>query len=268
MSFVALVIHLKPVSIGLAPSWDELWGTTGEARLRELRAAVSASSGTSQTIMEGCAPPAALTPTLLLDEQHQLSLRATALEEAGLLCVPPLLDALTVHSPLQIGTRRYSVEAADLSHSAWSGLSTWADFLAPPYGQTIKLHLGSPLVLLPDAGVTGERSFHFPFPRPLFAELARRWQELGGPPLPVGDHDLLPLLSDGGIVLADYRLRLTQVLLGGRVQFGFRGWICYECRTSASAVRATLAALSRFAFFAGVGAFTECGMGATRIAMG
>ncbi len=69
-------------------------------------------------------------------------------------------------------------------------------------------------------------------------------------------------------MLADYRLRLSQVLLGGRVQFGFRGWICYECRRPASAVRATLAALARFAFFAGVGAFTEFGMGATRIAIG
>ncbi len=267
MSFVALLIHLKPVSTRLAPSWDEVWGT-GEAMLRELRAAVSAPDGTDHTIQAGCAQPVPLTPTLLLDEHHRLHLRVTALEEAGLLSVPPLLDALTVHAPLQIGTRQYSVEAADLSHSAWAGLSTWADFLAPPFGQTIKLHLGTPLVLLPDAGAAGEQSFHFPSPRPLFAELARRWQELGGPPLPVGSRDLLPLLEDGSIVLADYRLRLSQVLLDGRLQFGFRGWICYEYRRSASAARATLAALSRFAFFAGVGAFTEFGMGATRTAIG
>src|SRR6266567_2395002 len=161
MSFVALLIHLKPLSTGLVPSWDEVWGT-GETRLRELRAAVSALSGTSHTIQEDYAPPAPLTPTLLLDEQHRLSLRVTVLEEAGLLSVPLLLDAFTVHAPLQIGTRQYSIEAADLSHSAWAGLSTWADFLAPPYGQSIKLHLGTPLVLLPDAGAAGEQSFHFP----------------------------------------------------------------------------------------------------------
>ncbi len=268
MSFVALLIHLKPVSTGLVSSWDEVWGK-GETMLRELRAAVSVSSGTYQTIQEGCAQPAPpLIPTLLLDEHHRLSLRITVLGESGLPSVASLLDTLTVYPLLRLGNRRYMAEAADLSHSAWAGLSTWADFLAPPYGQTIKLHLGTPLVLLPDAGASGEQSFHFPFPRPLFAELARRWQELGGPPLPVGSRDLLPLLSDGGIVLADYRLRLSQVLLGGRVQFGFRGWICYECRRSASAARATLAALARFAFFAGVGAFTEFGMGATRIAIG
>ncbi|SRR6266487_503890 len=264
MSFVALLIHLKPVSTGLASSWDEVW-SAGETMLRELRAAVSASSRTYQTIQEGCAQPAPLTPTLLLDEHHQLSLRVTVLGESGLPSVASLLDTLTAYPLLRLGNRRYMAEAADLSHSAWAGLSTWADFLAPPYGQTIKLHLGTPLVLLPDAGAAGEQSFHFPFPRPLFAELARRWQELGGPPLPVGSRDLLPLLEDGGIVLADYRLRLSQVLLDGRVQSGFRGWICYECRRSASA---TLAALSRFAFFAGVGAFTEFGMGATRIAIG
>ncbi len=267
MSFVALLIHLKPVSTGLAPSWDEVWGT-GEAMLRELRSAVSASSGTSHAIQEGCAQPAPLTPTLLLDEHHQLSLRVTVLGESGLPSVASLLDTLTAYPLLRLGNRRYMAEAADLSHSAWAGLSTWADFLAPPYGQTIKLHLGTPLVLLPGAGAAGEQSFHFPFPRPLFAELARRWQELGGPPLPVGSRDLLPLLEDGGIVLADYRLRLSQVLLDGRVQSGFRGWICYECRRSASAARATLAALSRFAFFAGVGAFAEFGMGATRITIG
>ena len=183
--------------------------------LRELRAAVSASSGTDHTIQEGCAPPAPLTPTLLLDEHHRLSLRVTVLGEPGLPSVASLLDTLAASPLLRLGNRRYMAEVADLSHSAWAGLSTWADFLAPPYGQTIKLRLGTPLVLLPDAGAAGEQNCHFPFPRPLFAELARRWQELGGPPLPVGPRDLLPLLSDGGIVLADYRLRLSQVLLDG-----------------------------------------------------
>src|SRR6266567_2194711 len=267
MSFVALLIHLKPISTGLAPSWDEVW-ETGEARLRALRASVFASSGMYHSVQEDCAQPAPLTPTLLLDEDHRLYLRITVLGESGLPSVTSLLDTLASYPLLRLGSRRYMAEAADLSHSAWAGLSTWADFLAPPYGQTIKLHLGTPLVLLPDAGAAGEQSFHFPFPRPLFAELARRWQELDGPPLPLGSRDFLPQLSDGGIVLADYRLHLSQVLLDGRVQFGFRGWICYECRRSTSPARATLAALSRFAFFAGVGAFTELGMGATRIAIG
>lgn len=267
MSFVALVIHLKSVSTGSAPSWDEVWGT-GETILRELRAAVSASSGTYHTAQEGCAPPAPLTPTLLLDEHHRLFLRVTVLGESGLPSVASLLDTLAAYPLLRLGNRQYMAEAADLSRSAWAGLATWADFLAPPNGQTIKLYLGSPLVLPPVAGAAGEQSFHFPFPRPLFAELVQRWQELGGPPLPIGSCDLQPLLSDGGIVLADYRLRLSQVPLDGRVQFGFRGWVCYECRRSASAARATLAALARFAFFAGVGAFTEFGMGATRIAIG
>src|SRR5260221_9908540 len=97
MSFVALLIHLKPVSTGLASSWDEVWGT-GEAMLRELRAAVSASSGTSQTIQEVCAQPAPpLTPTLLLDEHHRLYLRVTALGESGLPSVASLLDTLAAY---------------------------------------------------------------------------------------------------------------------------------------------------------------------------
>src|SRR5437762_12247729 len=96
MSFVALVIHLKSISTGPTSSWDEVW-RAGETILRELRAVVSASSGTHHTIREGCAQPAPLTPTLLLDEHHRLSLRVTVLEESGLSSVASLLDTLAAY---------------------------------------------------------------------------------------------------------------------------------------------------------------------------
>jgi CRISPR/Cas system endoribonuclease Cas6 (RAMP superfamily) len=48
---------------------------------------------------------------------------------------------------------------------------------------------------------------------------------------------------------------------------GLLGRIYYRCR-KASAAYTTLVALTRFAFFAGVGAFTEVGMGTTRITIG
>src|SRR5258708_2997233 len=102
MSFFALFIHLKPVSTPLSPSWDEVWGT-GETILRDLRAAVSASSGTYHTIQEGCAQPALLTPTLLLDEDHRLSLRVTILGESGLPSVASLLDTLAAYPLLRLG---------------------------------------------------------------------------------------------------------------------------------------------------------------------
>ncbi len=147
----------------------------------------------------------------------------------------------------------------------WAGLATWADFLAPVGGRTIRLHLGTPLVLSSDEGAPERRVSHFPSPHPIFAELARRWDTLSGPPLPVGSHALSSLLEDGSVVVADHRLHSVPVLLDGRAQLGLLGWVCYECRTQVPAARAALAALSRFAFFAGVGSATSLGMGATRV---
>jgi CRISPR-associated endoribonuclease Cas6 len=211
----------------------------------------------------GDANPTLYRLSLLEGSVIRPSLRITTLSERGSLSIPFFLDTLTTEANIRIGTRRYRVSEALLSHSPWAGLSSWADFLAPPYGQTVRLHLGSPLVLPKEADTAS--GYHFPVPCQIFAELARRWQELGGPPLPIKTSDLFPWLLDGSIVLANYRLHGCQVLLDGHLQLGFRGWISYQCRSSVEAARVLLTALSRFAFFAGVETGTERGMGTTRV---
>jgi CRISPR-associated endoribonuclease Cas6 len=264
MSFVALVIHLQPAPGARACS-EEVEGAGDAPTLQAVQVALSVSGGKPHSFQERGEEPTPFTLALLPGESRRVSLRVTVLGEAGCASIPPLLDALAAHPPLQIGKQLYTVEAVDLSRSAWAGLATWADFLAPPDARTIRLHLGTPLVLSSGESTPEGRGYHFPSPRPIFAELAQRWDGLSGPPLPVGSLALSPLLEDGSIVVADHRLRSTHVLLDGRTQLGLVGRVCYECRTQAPATRATLVALARFAFFAGVGGATSLGMGAARV---
>src|SRR5262249_47299815 len=158
---------------------------------------------------------------------------------------------VTEHPSFHLGKRWYTCDSTNLSHSVWAGLSTWADFLTPPYGHTIRFHLGTPLVLTKETA-------HFPSPRLLIRRLVHRWHMLGGPPLPT---DIEPLLDNGSIVIADYRLIARRMHLGEQDQLGFRGWISYECLTKHVDAQAALTALARFAFFAGIGDLTQFGMG-------
>lgn len=265
MSFVALLLHLSesiPASASQADRWE------GESGLSELQAALSRSSCLVREILqENTESPDRIRLAALLDERHRLCLRVTVLGENELASLPRLLDALSRASPWSVGTRQYGIEAVDVSCSPWTGLSTWADFLTPASGQVLRLHLGTPLVLPRDPWAPHGNRFHFPAPLALFADLAKLWQALGGPPLPVGCDALLPMLEDGTIAIADHRLFSSHVCLFGHVHMGILGRICYRCR-KASTAYTTLVALSRFAFFAGMGAFTEVGMGTTRITIG
>ncbi len=160
---------------------------------------------------------------------------------------------------------RWVVEVADLAHSCWAGTSAWADFLGKPTGHTLKFHLGTPLVVPSLREASGHRDFYFPQPLPVFAELERRWRDLGGPPLP---SNMLSLCEKGGCVVADYRLRSSPIALPERDCPGFLGWVAYECRSESTDCVAALTTLARFAFFSGVGHYTSCGMGATRVTIG
>lgn len=264
MTFVALLFHLTPLSPTPAPTSVEGWVATESeiAALHEClfagtRACFSRKARREQSALPLC--------WLLAEENDHLQLRIATQDEEELPFLSTLLDALTAPAPFQFGSQRYRVQVVDPSRSAWAGFSTWADFLAPPYGATIRLRLGTPLVL--PKPTEGTRC-HFPAPRVLFADLARRWQECGGPSCPLDFRALLPLLEDGSIVLADYDLHATPIVLDHAVQLGFLGWISYHCRTRTPTVQTTLAALARFAFFAGIGALTERGMGAVQVTIG
>ena len=191
-------------------------------------------------------------------------LRVTALADEGLLCLGPLLQALATRPALLWGQRRWAVEAADTGRSPWAATNSWEDLLGQPAGRLLSFHLGTPLVMPSSAEAAGQPTSPFPHPLPVFAELARRWRDLGGPALSA---DALVACERGGCVVADYRLRSCQVALPERRQSGLLGWVTYECRSAPPQAVAALNALARFAFFAGVGRDTSCGMGATRVAI-
>jgi CRISPR-associated endoribonuclease Cas6 len=267
MSFVALLLVLRDLDVTLAQRETTKRQTAGtEPHARSVHLVEDAQA--LQHLQKICTGPAPYQFSLLWDEHRQPSLRITVLTETARLAIPCFLDSLTAQPGLRIGTRRYLVEEVLLSHSPWAGLSSWADFLSPPYGQTVRLHLGTPLMLPNDGSTVSGARYRFPVPCQIFAALARRWQTLGGPPLPLASHDFGARLFDGSIVLADYRLHGCQVLLDESIQLGFRGWISYQSRSSVPAVAVMLTALSRFAFFSGVGAETERGMGAIRVTIG
>jgi hypothetical protein len=192
MSFVALLLHLSesiPASASQADRWE------GESGLFELQAALSRSSCLVREILqENTESPDRIRLAALLDERHRLCLRVTVLGEDGLVSLPCLFEAISRSSTWCVGARKLRVSAADVSSSQWAGLSTWADFLAPSSGHILRLHLGTPLVLPRDPWAPHGNRFSFPAPLVLFADLAERWQALGGPPLPVGCDALLPML--------------------------------------------------------------------------
>src|SRR6266702_4617572 len=63
-------------------------------------------------------------------------------------------------------------------------------------------------------------------------------------------------------------LSLSMLLQAFAICLGFLGWVAYECRSETTDCVAALTALARFAFFSGVGHYTSCGMGATRVTIG
>ena len=262
MSFIALLCSLRPTLVNQGSLRD---GTLErEEDLLEMQATRALFEPHIHPLCESPCGGEGFTFAFIHNERHYPTLRVTALDEAGISSIPHLLHTLMQHPPFHLGDRWYTCDSTDLSHSTWAGLSTWADFLAPPYGHTIRLHLGTPLILM-KMKLAARETAHFPSPRPLFTTLAHRWHMLGGPPLPA---DIEPLLDNGSIVLADYRLQAKRITLDEQDHLGFLGWISYECRTKSTVAQVALTALARFAFFAGIGEFTQFGMGTTRVSIG
>jgi CRISPR/Cas system endoribonuclease Cas6 (RAMP superfamily) len=263
MPFVALVMNLTMDAAGSACKGERALDATAAFRLpHKLLAALDPDL---RAVLERSLERGLLTLAIIKQGPDAQSLRMTALAEEGLASMSRLLQALARRPALILQQRRWAIEGADLAHSPWAGTSDWADFLVKPGGQTLRFHLGTPLLMPPDGGEGGQRASFFPHPLPVFAELARRWRDLGGPPLPT---DALSLCGRGGCVVADYRLRSCRVALAGQERPGFLGWVSYECRSASMDCVAALTALARFAFFAGVGCGASYGLGQARVTVG
>jgi CRISPR-associated endoribonuclease Cas6 len=260
MPFVALVMNLTLDAADDA--FEEvraMEAAIASGLPHELLAALDADL---RAALERCLERGLLTLAIIKRGSGAWFLRVTALAEEGLASMSALLQAVARRPVLFLQQRRWAIEGVDLTNSRWAGTSSWTDFLGKPAGHMLRFHLGTPLVVPPLVERGRQPASFFPHPLPVFAELARRWRDLGGPALPI---DVLSLCERGGCVVADYRLRTSPLALAEREQPGFLGWVAYACRSESRDGVAALAALARFAFFAGVGHYTSCGMGAARV---
>ncbi len=263
MSFVALVMNLKPEVTDRSLEKElAIDATAASWLLPEMLAILNTDQ---RAALQHSLERDLLTMAIIKQGPGAWSLRVTALGEEGLLALSVLLQAFALCPVLRLQQRRWVVEVADLARSRWAGTSSWADFLSKPTGHMLRFHLGTPLVVPALREASGHHSFYFPQSLPVFAELQRRWRDLGGPTLP---SDMLSLCERGGCVVADYRLRSSPIALPERDCLGYLGWIAYECRSASTDGVAALTALARFAFFSGVGHYTSCGMGATWVTIG
>ena len=263
MPFVALVMNLKPEVTDR--SLEEELAIEATAASRLLPQILAILDTDRRAALQHTLERGLLTVAIIKQGRGAWALRVTALGEEGLLSMSMLLQAFTICPVLRLQRRRWVVEVADLARSRWAGTSSWADFLGKPTGHMFRFHLGTPLVVPALREANGHPAFSFPQPLPVFAELERRWRDLGGPPLA---GNILSLCESGGCVVADYRLSTSPVALPERDGLGFLGWVAYECRNTSTDGVAALTALARFAFFSGVGHYTSCGMGATWVTIG
>lgn len=170
-----------------------------------------------------------------------------------------LLNTLSACPFLEEGPQAYEVLSMDLAHPQGPPVATWEDMLTPIRGRHLCLRFLSPLTLRGPARNV-ESGVYFPDPFPLFSCLQRRWQQLSGPPLA---DDLQAFLREGGCVVADCRLSMSNMTLENGDHVGVIGWIRYACRERA--YTDTLYALARLACYTGTGYYTEQGMGVTRL---
>ncbi len=263
MPFVALVMNLKLEVTDR--SLEEELAIEATAASRLLPQILAILDTDRRAALQHSLERGLLTVAIIKQGRGAWSLRVTALGEEGLLSMSVLLQVFAICPVLRLQRRRWVVEVADLARSRWAGTSSWADFLGKPTGHMLRFHLGTPLVVPSQREASDHRAFSFPQPLPVFAELERRWRDLGGPPLA---GNILSLCERGGCVVADYRLSTSPIALPERDCLGFLGWVAYECRNASTDGVAALTALARFAFFSGVGHYTSCGMGTTWVTIG
>ena len=177
-----------------------------------------------------------------------------------------VLNAAASLTSFQVGQSHYEVERIDLSDPAWSGLGTWADMYCGKPGRFMRFTFATPLITA-EPVKPSQTGNALPFPEPLllFQCLGNSWEGLDGGALP---RDVEHLVRASSCVVSSYRLRTLPVEDGLHALVGYLGKIEYECRTPDSPCLAPLNALTRLAFFTGVGYGTDRGLGTTATEIG
>lgn len=210
--------------------------------------------------------------SILPGPDQSTRLRLTFMAQDGLAYAQTLINALATCPTLRLGHILCDVGSVDLGGSDWSGVSTWADLTTAANGRHLHFTFATPTAITKRDDRGGRFAALYPEPLDLFAGLSRRWQALALGTCPEWENLCLPddlghFLRTGGCVVANYHLRTVAFHTSERTQIGFTGWVVYECRRDESACVAALKALTRLAFFTGVGYQTARGMGAAKTAI-
>lgn len=257
MCFLAVVLTLHPEQ--QAPPLTMADGVYAHAALFHALSNIDPEAGEALHAMRRHKH---LTIAFIESRPRHSKLRLTFLAEEGVTTANLLLNAFQIEPVLCLGKYRWHIASIDLSPTAWSGVQTWADFVAESTSHCIKITFVTPTAFM-KRDETGQRfTALYPDPTTLFPGLIHRWQALAGPPLPEG---LLAFLEAGRCLISSYKLHTEQFQTAERSQIGFRGWVNYTCATQADQYLQAITALARLATFTGVGYQTARGMGAVRV---
>lgn len=197
---------------------------------------------------------------LVLKQPNTPILRVTVMADEGARLSNLLVRMFAINPELRLGSVKCMVESVDLNCPVWGGLSTWANLMNET-GSHLNFDFITPTAIM-KKGPSGRRySYLLPDPRDIFTGLWRRWNRLGGPPLP----EIQDYVADGGCVISRLdNLRTVGFRTSKRTQIGFLGRVRYELRGDEQDYARSLTALTKFAGFGGVGYQTARGMGVVR----
>jgi CRISPR-associated endoribonuclease Cas6 len=203
-----------------------------------------------------------MTLTLLKDREYRPTLRMTFLALDGTVFAN-LLMCLFAHEPaLRIGDAMCTIRDIHLVGKDWTGVSTWEDLQQASTARHIRFQFATPTAITKRGNARDRYMSLLPAPLDIFMGLMRRWQSLNGPTLP---SRLGTYIEGGGVVVAKYELHTEAFRTAERTQIGFLGSVVYECLKGDIECNAVIHALSRLAFFSGIGYQTARGMGATKV---
>jgi CRISPR-associated endoribonuclease Cas6 len=202
-----------------------------------------------------------ITIALIACPQQWATLRLTFMGQDGLNYANIIVNALSRKPMLRIGKIICDVGAMDLNSSDWSGVRSWGDLMTETADCSMHFTFATPTAIMKHDEGGGRFTSLFPEPLDIFSGLARRWRSLEGSALP---HDLDHFLRSGGCVVANYQLQTIEFRTAERTQIGFVGHVVFACRKYNPVCINALNALTRLAFFSGVGYQTARGMGVTR----
>jgi CRISPR-associated endoribonuclease Cas6 len=204
--------------------------------------------------------------SLLKCDANLYKIRVTVSGQRAIPATHVLLSAFDSKPVMCSESQSYQVLSINLARTPLGSVTTWADLLVPSSELALRLRFLSPTIF---KGVTEGLETGELFPQPLFvfSGLHRKWDQLGGPPLA---DEVSTWLQDHTCFVSDYRLQAEPIAVRSEtgsldIYTGWKGWITYTSRQPQVVCMSTLRTLARMACFTGVGAYTEIGMGVTRI---